>query len=440
MMESLRALCCVRESREPEPPKEKTADADGSQEAAAQSDDRVNTLMMKEQLERVKCELFKVFDDEIHGFFDKADPAGSGSLSVECMKQVFHDMGVPPPPEMRVFDFNRNGKFEKNEFDAMMKYTLTHNLEQAVRSVLMNSVKARAWAEQSWKLGVRSKDVNPENGEVEMSVDVVVELFASVAEVNDRSHGLSEEEVREKISEFDTDGTNNLCFSEFQHLYLYFLAKLYEDIKEDNADNASEDDTEAADTTAFKEHLAMIKTEIDQVMNESIHLAFKKADPDDFGCITFEQAERVFRHYVVLNFEEADADGGGDDMCQPDEFLAVVKPAAAKNEKLRMAILRDNDRVKEWSMQGWKMCLKDGDDEEEAIVRIYTIISVLQRLCEVLEIEEFDDGEAKDMLHEFDDDGTGSIAKPEFEAFFVKLLSHMYEHMVNSPKKAKTTR
>eukprot|EP00928_Gymnodinium_smaydae_P071607 TRINITY_DN5514_c1_g2_i1.p1 TRINITY_DN5514_c1_g2~~TRINITY_DN5514_c1_g2_i1.p1 ORF type:complete len:459 (-),score=76.38 TRINITY_DN5514_c1_g2_i1:382-1758(-) len=440
MLESFRLLCCAREERDPPEPAARTPDvkAKGKEEkskasevqapkvqppeeevAAVEEDEEVCTLRMKEQLERVRATLFKVIDDEVGDIYDRADASGSGSISFDDVKELFQEWGLEPPPKLKAFDFNRSGNIQREEVEAIMKFTFANAPEETCKVILMQSQIAREWVEESWKLGVRSTD--KENGEVVIRAQVLVDLFSHFEEINKRGD-LNEDEIRVKIKEYDTDSSGVLTFSEYQNLYLFFLATMYEDLKGDNASNASED--AELDAAAFKEHMANIKTELNQVLEDAINSAFRNADPDNFGHITFGVAERVYKDYATLDFHTKD-DGTLDDMVQQHEFVDLVKKACETKDMLCRAVLRDDDRVKNWSAQAWKMCIQKELNEDTAILGASIIIHIMEWLSEVNETDEFDEELATEMLDEFDLDKTGSIAKDEFHAFFLKILSLM---------------
>eukprot|EP00928_Gymnodinium_smaydae_P092449 TRINITY_DN7632_c0_g1_i1.p1 TRINITY_DN7632_c0_g1~~TRINITY_DN7632_c0_g1_i1.p1 ORF type:complete len:470 (+),score=72.42 TRINITY_DN7632_c0_g1_i1:59-1411(+) len=207
-----------------------------SGKAQAQELAPVDTFAMKQQLERVRSELYEVVHEQFRALFQKKVRSGYDYIPIEDIRALFTEMDHPLPDDLKVFDFNRNRRFEEPEFDALMKSFFARKGHVAVEYLLMYSSVALKWSEESWTLGVRSTDVC--NGEVFMRVETVVELFARVAEINE-TPGMSEEEVRAEILKFDRDASGSISFDEYARVYLYFLWLMYEDLKADAQNNAS---------------------------------------------------------------------------------------------------------------------------------------------------------------------------------------------------------
>eukprot|EP00928_Gymnodinium_smaydae_P072472 TRINITY_DN55822_c0_g1_i1.p1 TRINITY_DN55822_c0_g1~~TRINITY_DN55822_c0_g1_i1.p1 ORF type:complete len:472 (-),score=67.40 TRINITY_DN55822_c0_g1_i1:95-1510(-) len=208
----------------------------------------VSTLAMKEQLERARANIYEVIHEQICALFRKMDKAGKRSVPVEDVIALLGEMNQAVPEDLKASVFNQHRDLDIHEFDATIKSCFFSKGHKAVEYLLMHSSTALAWTEESWNLGVGSSDV--ENAEVVMRVETVVDLFRRVGEVH-RTPGMSEEQIRAEIRKFDTAASGSLTPAEYTQLYLYFLWVMYEDLKAEPVDQAS--DAGEASTASGKE-------------------------------------------------------------------------------------------------------------------------------------------------------------------------------------------
>eukprot|EP00928_Gymnodinium_smaydae_P036378 TRINITY_DN25439_c0_g1_i2.p1 TRINITY_DN25439_c0_g1~~TRINITY_DN25439_c0_g1_i2.p1 ORF type:complete len:446 (-),score=87.31 TRINITY_DN25439_c0_g1_i2:173-1510(-) len=416
--------CCARAPPEVRQAEEKQLQEQVPKEVV----ETINTLLMKEQLQQAREGLMDVIEEEITLMFENADPTSEGDISAELVKQVFVDLGWEAPDNMHIFA-NADKEFGRDEFADLVKFKMAQDIELACQCILLKCDKVLAWAKQSWKHGVRSKDTE-DDGEVVMSVDVVVELFAFLEEINARKQ-LTEEDVRSKIKEVDHNSSGALSLKEYTFLYVFFLAKICEDIREDNIESAADESEEQPheNLDVFMEFLKTIRGELDEVIDDSINTAFKKLDPDGYGIVTDNLAENAFSEHVELPFNEQD------DMIDANEFHRVLKSECAKTDQVARAVLRDNSRVQEWAERGWELCLQQDEDDNEESVSNYTLICILQRMDEVTGAENIRSCAAREIVKEFNRDmddgeeGSEDATEAEFKAFFLKLLSMMFAAM-----------